>query len=382
MNIRLEVPKKYTAVSNGILRSSELVDKKFKRYNWFVSYPINNYNVTFYMGDFVQFSDSLASGKKLDFYVLPHNLEKAQKHFKQNNDVLEFYEKTFGPYSFWQDGFGMVESPYEGMEHQGAIAYGNKYGKRELFPPYLTRDWDYIIVHENAHEWWGNSVTVGDMADAWIHEGFATYSEMLFLEEKYGYEHYQKEMKQQMSRVFNYWPMVGPKDVNDNSFAGGDIYTKGACVLHSLRCTIQNDSLFMSILKEFYQRNQYQVVTTSDFIELVNEMTGSNFDAFFKKFLYEKELPELTYSFIKKEGKLIFRYKWNGVEEGFKMPFCLFTDLKKEGIRVLGSTSWETMEFPAANCVGLTSEYSPMKFVPQHSFTYYQSKQINFNSTR
>ena len=172
------------------MQQVEAVNKNYSRFTWFVDYPINNYNVTFYVGKYASFSDTLIQGNdslRLDYNVLTYNLDTAREHFKQSGDVVSFYNKAFGFYPFRHDGFGLVESPYEGMEHQSAIAYGHGYNKNNS-QDYRNQIYDYIIVHEAAHEWWGNSVTAGDMADIWIHEGFATYAEFMFLESRFGKE--------------------------------------------------------------------------------------------------------------------------------------------------------------------------------------------------
>ncbi len=208
MLINLTIPSGYQAVSNGNLRKMTRVDSHYDKFSWFVSYPINNYNVTFYVGKYVAFSDTLKDGTdtvRLDYNVLNYNLEEAKDHFKQTRDVVAFYNKAFGPYPFNRDGFGLVESSYEGMEHQSAIAYGNGFEKN-TGNEYRNRIFDYIIVHEAAHEWWGNSVTAADMADIWIHEGFATYAELMFIENRFGKEEYMYELSEKSKYIFNVWP--------------------------------------------------------------------------------------------------------------------------------------------------------------------------------
>jgi aminopeptidase N len=324
MRINIEVPENYKAISNGVLKRIEKADNLYNRFVWFVSYPINNYNVTFYMGRFIRFNDTLVLDNDtlhIKYYVLPHNLEKARQHFKQTPEILKFYSGVFGQYPFIRDGFGLVEAPYAGMEHQTAIAYGNSYSNDKNDHAYRNKQYDYIIVHEAAHEWWGNSVSAGDMADAWIHEGFATYAELLFIENVFGKEEYLYEIMRKSFYIYNFWPMVQNRNVNENSFASNDIYNKGAIMLHSLRCTINNDSLFFRIIKDFCIKNRYKIVYTGDFIEFVNKETKENYSAFFNKYLYDNRLPVLEYSFHKNPDDLIFKYKWTEVEKGFKMPF-------------------------------------------------------------
>ncbi|MCF8254363.1 MAG: M1 family metallopeptidase, partial [Bacteroidia bacterium] len=184
MQMTFIVPDGLTAVSNGLLINKNTEGPK-DTFTYKVSYPINTYNATFYIGNFEHFSTVYDRGenKKLHFYVLDYNLEKAQEHFKQTTKIISAYERLFGEYPFWNDQYKLVESPFEGMEHQTAIAYGNGYKNN-------AQGVDYIILHESAHEWWGNAISVKDYADIWIHEGMATYSEALFMEDQFGYRSY------------------------------------------------------------------------------------------------------------------------------------------------------------------------------------------------
>ena len=180
MRINIQVPSGYQAVSNGNLRSTTEAGNGYTNFEWFVSYPINNYNVTFYMGDFVNFNELVTNAKgtyQIDYYVLSKNLKKATEYYARTKEIIGVYEKLFGEYPFMNDGAGMVEAPFEGMEHQGAIAIGGNYGKGNK-RDYWTKDFDYLLIHETGHEWWGNAVAIGDMADAWINEGFTTYAEV------------------------------------------------------------------------------------------------------------------------------------------------------------------------------------------------------------
>jgi aminopeptidase N len=374
MLINLQVPKGYQAVSNGNLRKVTPAGKDFDEFSWFVSYPINNYNVTFYVGKYVSFSDTLIQGNdtvRLDYNVLDYNLDLARQHFKQTRDVVDFYDKAFGIYPFKNDGFGLVESPYEGMEHQSAIAYGNGYDKNDG-NEYRNKVYDYIIVHEAAHEWWGNSVTAADMADIWIHEGFATYSELMFLENKFGIEEYLYELSDKGRYIFNLWPIVQNRDVNENSFASNDVYNKGAMMLHCLRCTVNNDSLFFAMIRGFNIKYRYQTVSSIDFINFVNEYTGTDYTAFFNKYLFDTRLPMLTYSYARDNGNLILKYRWTDVGDGFNMPFAIATD-KKVSIRLAGTTSWQEITIPETTWFNFYNLSTGYLGCPGNSFTYYRS---------
>lgn len=372
MRISLDVPHGYQSVSNGNLRNIVPAGKKYDRFTWFVSYPINNYNVTFYLGKFESFQDILITGKDtlmLSYYVLPHNLDKAREHFIQTRDILRFFIDVFGDYPFERDGFALVESPYEGMEHQSAIAYGNEYENNG----YRNNLYDYIIVHEAAHEWWGNSVSAGDMADAWIHEGFATYAEYIFLEHRLGKGEYFYELNENTHFIFNIWPMVQNRNVNENTFASNDIYNKGAMMLHCLRCNLNNDSLFFKILKDFAVFKRYQVVTTDDFISFVNQYTKRDYRPFFNKFLYDTSLPVLLYTYRTEQGNLIIRYKWTNVENGFIMPVGIETD-QKETIRMEATTDWKELHISGASWFNFFNIWRGYEGCPENAYTYYQTK--------
>jgi aminopeptidase N len=308
----------------------------------------------------------------IDYYVLPKNLKKAREYYTQTKDVLSIFEKLFGNYPFSADGVGLVEAPFEGMEHQGAIAIGGEYGKSNNRRDYWTKDYDYLIIHELAHEWWGNAVAIGDMADAWINEGFGTYSEFLFAEEKFGYPEYIRVAASNFSSILNIWPIVGERNINSNTFLGGDIYNKGAAMLNNLRCIINNDSLFKRIIKDFYLKNIYRIVTTNDFIRHVRDYTNTDYADFFNKFLFETDPPVLSCSYsLDRKNTLTFNYRWTRVGPGFSMPFCIAIN-NKEYIRLNATTFPQTFSYENVKSFFLPNEYRYEKeLVPPNSFTYY-----------
>lgn len=319
MKMTYRVPQGLTCVSNG-----KLVEKKDTNnqssFTYFVSYPINTYNVTFYIGHFEHFSQSYnkEEKKRLHYYVLDYNLEVAKKHFIQTKKIISTFEKIYGEYPFWRDEYKLVESPFEGMEHQTAIAYGHGYENNNYGV-------DYIILHESAHEWWGNAISVKDYADIWIHEGMATYSEALYIEEQFGYSSYLDYLGFYSMLIKNKKPMVGPRDVNFWNYKDSDPYMKGALMMHSLRSTLNNDSLFFGIIKSFYQTYKYQTVTSADFIAMVNNKTGKNYDWFFQQYLYSRYAPCLEYQIIlnEKTGEQKLYYRWTNVAENFVMPIYI-----------------------------------------------------------
>lgn len=306
MNIHLTIPKGLTGVSNGRFTDTVSANEKQTTWSWKLSCPINVYNVTFYIGKFKLLHDtyqSAVTGKVLDLnhYVLDYNYEKAKIHFKQVKEHIKFYEYRFGPYPWYEDGFKLVESPYAGMEHQSAIAYGNGYKNHYQFA------FDYIILHETAHEWWGNSVTASDLADGWLHEGFATYSEALFVEHKYGREKYEDYLLNQRLYIINRRPVVGEKGIRYFNYKDSDIYMKGAWILHTLRNSIKNDTLFFDIIKTFATRYYRSEISSQQFIDLVNEKTGQNYNAFFAQYLNNRFVPEIE--FFEDGGYLYYRWQ-------------------------------------------------------------------------
>ena len=325
------------------------------------------------MGKFVNFNEMVTNNNgsyPIDYYVLPHHLEKAKEFYSKTKDIVSVYEKLFGEYPYSRDGMAMVEAPFAGMEHQSAIAIGDVYSGRDR-EFYDYKDYNYLVIHEMAHEWWGNTVTMGDMADAWISEGFATYAEQLFMEERYGYDEYLNTSAINMYYILNIWPVVGMPDVNDNTFLSGDIYHKGAAMLNNLRCTMNNDSLFFAMIKGFYSEFRFKTIMTTDFVDFVNGYTGQDFTAFFSKFLYDTEPPVLQYSFTNKDNLLLFTYKWINVDSSFTMPFSIMIN-KYQNIRLVGTTENKTARVSHAESFYLPNEkrFYHKKLLP-NSFTYY-----------
>ncbi len=332
VKLAMTVPEGLKVVSNGL--PGIITSKNGKdTFRWSTHYPINIYDITFYAGNFEHFGDTLSTAQgilKLDYYVLPADLQKAREHFRQVKNVLKIYSSVYGPYPWIKEDYKLVESPYEGMEHQTAIAYGN--GFKDL--PWLGGD--YIIVHESAHEWWGNAVSVSDFSDIWLQEGFATYSEMIFAEKMKGYDTSLMYASYWLAAtVKNKFPLVGPRDVNYWDYRDGDVYGKGALVLHTIRNIINDSTLFFDILQTFYSEHAAKShVTTADFREVVERITGTDWGKFFEAYLYTREVPVLEWYYGSYgEGRdtggsnsAIIPFvaaRWVNVPEGFSMPVTL-----------------------------------------------------------
>ncbi len=346
MLINISVPASLEEVSNGRLRSTEPETGDYKKYTWFVSYPINNYDVTFNIAKYAHFSDFHIEPDgdtlTLDYYVLPYNLEKAKKQFVQAKSMLNCFEKYFGSYPFVRDGYKLVETPYLGMEHQSAVAYGNKYlnGYLGNSAAEIGMKFDFIIIHESAHEWWGNSITSKDIADMWIHESFGQYCEALYVECMYGRLDALDYINAHKSRVMNNRPIIGHYNVNNEG--SGDMYPKGMLMLNTLRSVIDNDGEWFKLIKDLYQHFKYQTVTAEDIVDFVNKETGRDFTYFFDQYLRYPHLPKLELKSEHKDGKEEVAYRWHADVKNFNMPIKVTTS-PGEFEFIYPSESWKTL---------------------------------------
>lgn len=307
MDMRFEVAKGLQCISNGRLKSADTSDENHNVFYWSVQNKINNYNVTFYASDYVQLVDTFYTNTNklltLDYFVLPENAVKAEQHFKQMHGILEAFEFYFGEYPYINDGFKLVEAPYLGMEHQSAIAYGNNYerGYRGgMIPPEM--DWDYILVHETGHEYFGNSVSCNDHAEMWIHESFTTYMEALYVEYHDGIEAALRYLSF-FTRHMNRQPIIGPMDVNFTDWKSSDHYFKGSWILHTLRHSIYDDEVWFDLLRSLYDNFAHGHATTEEIITFINDFTGEDYRLFFYQYLYTPNVPVLQISKLKK-GKI------------------------------------------------------------------------------
>ena len=336
-------------ISNGNLRNqkeyfSEVLNSNVIESCWFVSYPINNYNVTLYIGDYIHFSDIYVKNKDtlmLDYYVLKNNLAKAKNHFKQVKPMLRCFENYFGKYPYWNDGYALVEAPYLGMEHQSAIAYGNNYlaGYRGNISYIDSLNFDFIILHETGHEWWGNSITTNDIADMWVHEGFCTYSEVLYVECMYGYDKMLSYVNNQKKNVKNDRPIIGKYNLN---FKGSsDMYSKGSLMLHTLRNVINKDSSWFKLIKDISIDFKDKNIDGVEIIKYINDRTELDLTKFFKQYLYHRQIPTLEYKLQKHGAHYTLLYKWKAID-GFNMPVKINYGTKD---KILSPTSiWQELD--------------------------------------
>ncbi len=337
------VPSNLVAVGNGRLRSITSKGDK-SSYEWFVKNPINNYNISVQIGNYVAVQDTFLKDDTvhyMDHYVLDYNKEIASNYFVQAKEVIRFYEKYFGNYQWYDDGYKLVEVPYLGMEHQSAVTYGNGFS---LYNGVRSKSWpmygiiDPLIIHETGHEWFGNSVTASDPTHIWIHEGLQVYSEAIYFEDKFNSYavgvHYLNTLK---SRIINEIPIVGRE--NENHWAlHGDTYMKGAWVMHTLRSVINDDKIWFEILYEFMTENAKGFANTNDFFDKVREKTQEDYWYFAQQYFYSSKQPLLEY--YQTDNKFYFR--WNDVNDNFIMPVDLLVNGKE--LRVFPTKKYQSFE--------------------------------------
>lgn len=350
MAISFIVPADLVCVSNGNLRGVEKYEDGTTKWNWFVSYPINNYNVTLNLADYSHFEDLYLEDRdtlKLDYYVLAANVGQAKTHFSQVKPMLACFEEYFGPYPFMDDGFALVETNYWGMEHQGAIAYGNNYENNK-------NGFDYIIIHESAHEWWGNNISCADMADLWIHESFATYAEALYVECMQGKQAAIDYLVSQKWQITDAYPIIGPYNVNyQGAKQDNDLYYKGSWMLHTFRNVLANDTLFFKIIKGIQEHFRHSTVTTDLIVGYINEHAGMDFTPFFDQYLRHATPPVLEYRIEKKGTDAKLEYRWNVAVNNFTMPVEVtssydysFGKQNKTYVRISPTKEWQTILLP------------------------------------
>lgn len=294
--INITIPEPYYCAASGVLREITIPRQGFRTFHWITNYPINNYDINFNIGmyDVLDSTYVAEDGTIMPvyFYVLPQSRKGADRHLAMAVDMLYTYRKIYGEYPFIKEKFSIVETDYLGMEHQTLNSYGNKYN----YDTVDSLEVDWLMLHEMGHEWWGNKLTAKDWADLWLHEGICTYGEALYIREKLGEKAYHAHIDSIRSFVKNQNPIVPKRNANSHEVYSSDIYMKGACLMHSLRFML-GDDVFFKMLKEFITNSAYtyqNLVTTDDFINLVNEYSDEDYSAYLKDFLYTTNLPKVN----------------------------------------------------------------------------------------
>jgi len=347
MRISITVPPGLMNISNGQFLGKTTLPDKWTTYNYAINYPINNYNVTLNIGKFAHFRDDYLSTSgdtlALDYYVMPENLELAKEQFAQTRPILASFESWFGPYPFPRDGFKLIESPHNGMEHQSAIAYGNGYanGYRGNASSAVGLAFDFIIVHEAAHEWWGNNIGHADIADMWIHESFGAYAEGLFVESQFGYEQAMTYLNGKRQDVRFNKPIVGVHGVHQPG--SGDMYPKGALALNTLRHVIDDDQLWKDILQGLQTDFRLRQVSYNDVVNYISQRSGIDLGPFFEQYFKHTHLPTLQAFIEVKNNKLTLAYRWQADVVDFEMPVRV-TTAPNVYSTLMATTKWQKVE--------------------------------------
>jgi len=330
-SLTMNVPDSLMAVGNGRMIKKENIHQ-LTSYTWEVKNPINNYNIVPYIGDYMGWSENyngLKGNLDLHYWVLKQDSTKAKAQFTQVPQMLKAFEYWMGPYPFYEDGYQLVQSPHLGMEHQSAVAYGNKFGNG-----YLGRDlsgsgwglkWDFIIVHESGHEWFANNITTNDIADMWVHEGFTNYTETLMTEYYYGIEAGNDYNFGIRRGIQNNKPIIANYGVNEQS--DGDMYNKGANLIHTIRHSMDNDSLFRQILINLNKQFYHKTVNSVDIENYISKSAGFNYNKIFNQYLRNTQIPSLVYQYDDKEK--ILTYQWKNCVVGFNLPIAFNYNGKK-----------------------------------------------------
>lgn len=347
-SIFITPPKGLTAVANGRLAETTAHKNGTKTYHWEVVNPINNYGINVNIGDYVHFSEKYPGEKgplDCDYYVLSYNLEKAKAQFQQVPKMLAAFEHWFGAYPFYEDSFKLVEVPYLGMEHQSSVTYGNKYQNGYLGKDLSQTGWglkfDFIIIHEAGHEWFANNITYRDIADMWIHEGFTAYSEALYVDFYYGTEAGNDYVIGTRKGIRNQKPIIGKYDVNHEG--SGDMYSKGANMLHTYRQLVQDDKKFRDILRGLNKDFYHQTVTTAQIENYLAEKAPLDLKGFFDQYLRESNIPVFEY---KISGHTI-SYRFARVVPHFNMPVKVYVNQQEQWMHA--TTNWQELKTDSEN---------------------------------
>jgi len=340
MDLSVAVPNSLVDVSNGKFVGKTDLGDGYTRWDWNIQYPINAYDVSLNIGTYVHFDDRVGR-LPLDFYALPEDLDKARRQFAQAKGMIEAFEHYFGEYPFAKDGYKLIQAPYSGMEHQSAVTYGNRFANG-----YLERDWtgvgispkfDFIIIHESAHEWFGNAVTAADVSDMWIHEGWATYLESLYVEYTFGHADGLKYVNGYKTKVENKTPIITPRGIHRTP--PQDMYFKGALFLNTLRSVVDDDPQWFALIREYFQQFKYRTIMTEDLIRFFNERTERNLTPVFDQYLRHTALPALELTFDDRRGTV--SYRWKADERAFAMPIRVGS--KDRWQVITPTTEWKRM---------------------------------------
>lgn len=346
VTVSITTPDTLMDVSNGRLEGVKTNEAAHtKTWKWVVKNPINNYSLSMNIGKYEHFSDTLqgeAGVLDLNFYPLSCHVSEAKTQFQQAKPMIHCFEYWLGKYPFYEDGYKLLEVPYLGMEHQSAVTYGNKFKNG-----YLGRDlsgtgwglkWDFIIIHESGHEWFGNNITTKDIADMWVHEGFTNYTETLFTQWISGRQAAYEYNYGIRKNISNREPIIGVYHVQNQG--GNDMYYKGSNMIQTIRNSMNNDEQFRMMLRQLNKEFYHQTVTTLDIQSVMEKFAGYPLKPVFDQYLRNTEIPVLELQYSKDQKQV--NYRWANCLSSFNLPIFLKTDkadLKLEPI----SGTWKTL---------------------------------------
>ncbi|ROI10712.1 M1 family peptidase [Chryseobacterium sp. H3056] len=352
MVMNIITPKDLVGVGNGRLISQK-TEKDKNVFTWEVKNPINLYSIVPNVGKYVNFKDSYAGEKgalDLDYWVLDYNLDKAKKQFTQVKPMMKAFEYWFGPYPFYEDSYKLIETPYLGMEHQSGVGYGNHYENgylgRDLSGTGVGLSWDFIIIHESGHEWFANNITAKEKADMWVHEGFTNYSETLFVENFIDKASAEKYVVGIRRNIRNDEPIIGKYGIAKSG--SGDMYYKGANMLHTIRQIINNDAKFREILRGLNSDFYHQTVTSKQVENYISEKSGIDFSTVFDQYLRTTQIPTLQYS---QNGNTL-KFRYDAAVKNLKLP------IRINGNQEIKPTEkWQTVKLSSSEPVKFDDNY-------------------------
>lgn len=349
--MKIITPSDLVGIGNGRLKDKKTENGK-NIFTWEVKNPINAYSIIPNIGKYVNFKDSYAGEKgklDLDYWVIDYNLDRAKKQFQQVKPMLKAFEYWFGPYPFYEDSYKLVDSPYLGMEHQSNIAYGNQYVNgylgNDLSGTGVGLNWDYIIVHESGHEWFANNITAKDQADMWIHESFTMYSEVLFTEDYMDKKSADTYAQGIQNNIANDVPIIGKYGVRNEG--SGDMYPKGASMIHTMRQIMNDDVKFRQILRGLNKDFYHQTITTEQIEKYISEKAGIDFSTVFDQYLRTTKVPVLEYS----QNGTELKYRFTNTVKNLKLPV-------KFGEQTISPTeSWQKITLKSSQPVEFNKNY-------------------------
>lgn len=345
-SLTMIVADSLVAVSNGRMQFKKSNGDGTVTYKWAVVNPISNYCIIPYIGKYVNFSEVFKGEKgnlDVNYWVLDYNLEKAKSYLpKETENMLKAFEYWMGPYPFYEDGYKLVDVQHTGMEHQSAVAYGNLYKGgyrgRDGSGTGIGMKWDFIIVHESGHEWFGNNLTSKDLADMYIHEGFTNYSETMYVDYIYGKEAANDYNAGIRRGIRNDRPIIAKYDVNDQG--SGDMYPKTGNMIHAIRHGIDDDEKFRQIIRGLNKTFYHQTVTTPQVLGYINKQAGYDYTKVFDQYLRTVQIPQLQFYFSD-DNKKVF-YHWTNCIAGFDLPLVLKNNTAK--LRIVPSADWKSTD--------------------------------------